>query len=105
MVMDWKTLPPLSALRAFQAVAEAGGYAQAARTLNVTHAAVAQQVRALEAQLGRSGPRTDRGVRCHSDGGYDLAWRAEPPSAHYPDTQLRDPMADAAAKGFLGQAP
>lgn len=52
MSIDWKSLPPLSALRAFQAVAEAGGYAPASRTLNVTHAAVAQQVRALEAHLG-----------------------------------------------------
>ncbi len=52
MTLRWKDLPPLSALRAFQAVAEAGGYAQAARALNVTHAAVAQQVRGLEAQLG-----------------------------------------------------
>ena len=51
MKIDWKSLPPLSALRAFQAVAEAGGYAQAARQLNVTHAAVAQQVRSLEAFL------------------------------------------------------
>ncbi len=44
-------MPPLSSLRAFLAVAENGGYAQAARALNVTHAAIAQQVRALEARL------------------------------------------------------
>jgi hypothetical protein len=29
MTLRWKDLPPLSALRAFQAVAEAGGYAPA----------------------------------------------------------------------------
>lgn len=51
MVINWRDLPPLSALRAFAAVAELGGFSQAARALNVTHAAVAQQVRALEALM------------------------------------------------------
>ena len=51
MTIDWRDLPPLSALRAFAAVAELGGFSQAARALNVTHAAVAQQVRALEGML------------------------------------------------------
>lgn len=48
MTTDWRSLPPLTALRAFAAVAELGGFSQAARALNVTHAAVAQQVRSLE---------------------------------------------------------
>ena len=51
MTTDWRALPPLSSLRAFAAVAELGGFSQAARALNVTHAAVAQQVRALEQAL------------------------------------------------------
>lgn len=51
MSIDWRSLPPLSSLRAFAAVAELGGFSQAARVLNVTHAAVAQQVRALEQVL------------------------------------------------------
>ncbi len=51
MSIDWRALPPLSSLRAFAAVAELGGFSQAARALNVTHAAVAQQVRALEQVL------------------------------------------------------
>jgi LysR family glycine cleavage system transcriptional activator len=51
-MMDWRTIPPLSALRAFEATARLGGFSAAARSLNVTHAAVAQQVRALEAELG-----------------------------------------------------
>lgn len=51
MAIKWRDLPPLSALRAFAAVAELGGFSQAARALNVTHAAVAQQVRALEALM------------------------------------------------------
>ncbi len=51
MTLNWRDLPSLSSLRAFAAVAELGGFSQAARTLNVTHAAVAQQVRALESTL------------------------------------------------------
>lgn len=54
MKIDWAHLPPLSALRAFQAVAAEGGWSAAARALNVTHAAVAQQVRQLEARLGHA---------------------------------------------------
>jgi LysR family glycine cleavage system transcriptional activator len=50
--IDWRHLPPLPALRAFEATARLGGFSAAARALNVTHAAVAQQVRALEADLG-----------------------------------------------------
>ncbi|WP_350333297.1 LysR substrate-binding domain-containing protein [Coralliovum pocilloporae] len=45
-------LPSLSALRAFAATARHGSFSAAGRELNVTHAAVAQQVRALEAHLG-----------------------------------------------------
>lgn len=48
----WRDLPSLSALRAFDATARHGGFAGAGRVLNVTHAAVTQQVRALEAGLG-----------------------------------------------------
>lgn len=50
--LDWRRMPPLAALRAFEAAARNGGFSAAARELNVTHAAVAQQVRALEAVLG-----------------------------------------------------
>jgi LysR family glycine cleavage system transcriptional activator len=52
MTIDWRALPPLSALRAFAAVAEHGSLSQAARALNVTHPAIAQQVRTLEEALG-----------------------------------------------------
>jgi LysR family transcriptional regulator, glycine cleavage system transcriptional activator len=52
MAIDWRSLPSLTALRAFAATAEARNLSQAARALNVTHAAVAQQVRALEELLG-----------------------------------------------------
>ena len=50
--MDWKDFPPLTQLRAFEAAARLQGFSQAARELNVTPAAVAQQVRALEERLG-----------------------------------------------------
>ncbi|MGL4235089.1 LysR substrate-binding domain-containing protein [Tabrizicola sp.] len=48
----WRNLPSLSSLRAFDATARSGSFAEAGRVLNVTHAAVTQQVRALEAELG-----------------------------------------------------
>ena len=51
MSVDWKTLPSLSSLRAFDAVARHGGFSGAARALNVTHAAISQQVRGLEREL------------------------------------------------------
>lgn len=48
----WKGLPPLVSLRAFACAAQHRSFTLAARDLGVTHAAVAQQVRALEAHLG-----------------------------------------------------
>ena len=53
MSIDWRSFPSLSALRAFEAAARLQSFSLAARELNVTHAAVAQQVRGLEAHLGR----------------------------------------------------
>ena len=45
-------LPPLNALRAFEASARYLNFRLAAEELGVTQGAVAQQVRGLEAQLG-----------------------------------------------------
>lgn len=42
----------MTSLRAFEAAARTGSFSAAARELNVTHAAVAQQVRGLEGRLG-----------------------------------------------------
>ncbi|PRY75765.1 LysR family glycine cleavage system transcriptional activator [Yoonia maritima] len=69
--MDWREIPSLSALRAFECAARAGSFSQAARELNVTHAAIAQHVRAVEAELrttllvrqGRGVALTDAGAR------------------------------------------
>ncbi|MEJ6396625.1 LysR family transcriptional regulator [Yoonia sp. 208BN28-4] len=52
--MDWRDVPSLPALRAFEAAARAGSFSAAARELNVTHAAIAQHVRALETHFGTS---------------------------------------------------
>ncbi|MDX2484409.1 MAG: LysR family transcriptional regulator [Pseudodonghicola sp.] len=52
--MDWLTMPPLSALRAFSAFAETGKLSDAGAALNISHAAVSQQLRALERHMGVS---------------------------------------------------
>ena len=51
--MNWRDIPSLSALRAFEAAARNESFSAAARELNVTHAAIAQHVRALEAEFGQ----------------------------------------------------
>ena len=69
MTIDWQHLPSLTGLRAFAATVEFRSFSQAARSLNVTHAAVAQQVRALEAHFGVSLVQRDgRGVSLTVDG-------------------------------------
>lgn len=83
--MDWKSLPPLNSLRAFSVVAETGSYTSAAERLNVTHAAVSQQVKALEQRLGvalvtRAGrgiELTDQGARLARDlaSGFEIIGR------------------------------
>lgn len=45
-------LPPLNALRVFEAAARHGSFVQAAQELHVTHGAVSRQVRQLEEHLG-----------------------------------------------------
>lgn len=45
-------LPPLNALRAFEAAARLNSISQAANELHVTHGAVSRQVRSLEEHLG-----------------------------------------------------
>src|ERR1700684_2409339 len=45
-------LPPLNALRAFEAAARRGSFVEAAANLNVTHWAVGKQIRLLEDWFG-----------------------------------------------------
>ncbi|SFI06077.1 LysR substrate-binding domain-containing protein [Albimonas pacifica] len=62
-------LPSLTALRAFEAAARTLSFSEAGREMNVSHAAVAQSVRKLEAELGR--PllrRAGRGLALTADG-------------------------------------
>ena len=50
-MMKWLDLPPLTALRAFAALAETGSASAAGAALNVSHAAISQQIKALEAHM------------------------------------------------------
>jgi LysR family glycine cleavage system transcriptional activator len=52
--MDWRNIPSLHALRAYEATSRLRSFSKAAAELNVTHAAIAQHVRALEAEFGES---------------------------------------------------
>ena len=49
--MEWRDMPPLAGLRAFAAFAEAGNIMAAGMALGVSHAAISQQLRSLEAHL------------------------------------------------------
>lgn len=44
-------LPPLNALRAFEAAGRLGSFTRAAQELNVTHSAISRHIRGLEARL------------------------------------------------------
>ena len=67
--MKWSDLPSLNSLKAFSAAAETGSYSQAGNALNVTHAAISQQVKALEARLGVSLiVRQGRGIALTAEG-------------------------------------
>lgn len=62
-------LPPLAALRSFEAVARLGSVTRAADALHVTHSAVSQQLRQLEELLGLSlFEREGRGLRLSENG-------------------------------------
>ena len=67
--MDWSQLPSLNALKAFAVLAETRNYSRAGEMLNVTHAAVIQQVKALENHFGiELAMRSGRGVTFTSAG-------------------------------------
>lgn len=48
-----RRLPPLNAVRAFEAAARHASFSKAAAELNVTHGAISRHVKGLEAWLGR----------------------------------------------------
>lgn len=66
-------LPPLTGLRAFVVTARHGSFAEAAAELNVTTAAVGQQIRALEAHVGAPLFHRRRGVLALTEAGRALA--------------------------------
>ena len=67
--MNWDQIPTLNSLRAFSELAQVNSYTKAADRLNVTNAAVRQQVKALEAFLDVSlVHRQGRGVALTSEG-------------------------------------
>src|SRR5579863_4787446 len=64
-----KPIPPLTALRCFEAVARLGGVTLAARELHVTHSAVSQQIKVLEESMGIAlFVREARGLRLTEEG-------------------------------------
>lgn len=72
-----RDLPPLNALRAFEAAARLGSVSEAARELHVTHGAISRQLKQLEEALGlalfvkegRGVKLTDAGVRLRDAAG------------------------------------
>ncbi len=67
--MDWKNIPSLSALRAFEATGRLGNQSKAARELNVSHAAIAQHIRTLEAHFdSKLATREGRGIALNPSG-------------------------------------
>ena len=78
-----RQLPPLNALRAFEAAARHLSFTLAARELGVTQAAISQQVKALESWLNlRLFDRRHRGLQLTHEG------------ARYLPALTRHPLAD-----------
>lgn len=96
------TLPPLNALRAFEAVARLGNLGAAGRELHVTHGAVSRQLRLLEDDLGVAlFVREGRGLRL-TEAGRQLQEAAQAAFARLRDTAAalrRGPQAQALVLG------
>ena len=71
-------MPPLHAVRAFEAAARHVSFTQAARELGVTHGAISKQVAALEAWLGRPVFLRAQGRLALTDAGRSLLAAATP---------------------------
>jgi len=68
-------LPPMQALRAFEAASRERSLTKAAATLHVTHGAISHQIKALEEDLGvKLVERAGRGIRL-TDAGEQFAMR------------------------------
>ncbi len=103
-------LPPLNALRAFEAAARLNSISQAADELFVTHGAVSRQVRALEAHLGvalfskegRGLKLTDAGIRLRDVSG-DLFSRLRSTCAELQQGQADAPFVLACPGSLLAR--
>ena len=71
--MDWSALPPLTALRAFAAYADTKSMTEAGAQLNVSHAAISQQIKALEDRMSLSLLDRNRGNGALTPEGMALA--------------------------------
>lgn len=71
--MTYRNLPSLTALRAFAAYADTGSVVKAGDALNVTHGAISQQIKQLEAQLGLKLIDRSRRALTVTDDGQQLA--------------------------------
>jgi LysR family glycine cleavage system transcriptional activator len=97
------SLPPLNAVRAFEAAARRGSFVEAAADLNVTHWAIGKQIRLLEDWLGvplferrSSGVAlTDEGAELSSDVGAVLSRLSEATA------KLRRPEVTRRASGLV----
>jgi LysR family transcriptional regulator, glycine cleavage system transcriptional activator len=93
-------LPPLNAIKAFEAAARLGSFSRAAEELNVTHGAVSRQIRLLEDWLGaRLFVRTSRNA-VPTRAGEDLLAEAGPALDRLASASLRVRSA-AQARGSL----
>lgn len=62
-------LPPMQALRAFDAAARTGSLTRAAEMLHLTHGAISHQIKALEEEFGvKLVERSGRGIRLTDEG-------------------------------------
>ena len=62
-------IPPMQALRAFDAAARTGSLTRAAESLHVTHGAISHQIKALEEAFGvKLVERSGRGIRLTDEG-------------------------------------
>lgn len=93
----WRRLPPLNALRAFEASARHGSFTRAAGELFVTPAAVSHQVKALEDFLGLELFRRERNGLQLTDSG-----RAYLPGVREAFDRLIEAMDELAAVGQHG---
>jgi LysR family glycine cleavage system transcriptional activator len=93
-------LPPLNAIKAFEAAARLGSFTRAAEELNVTHGAVSRQIRVLEDWLGaRLFLRTSRNA-VPTRAGTDLLAEAGPALDRLAGASLRV-QSGAQAQGLL----